>query len=226
MLSLKRHYLLKTLLSFCLIFLSVSSNNNSNNNTTAVVKKSKATFVQNVQCSPQPAFVPTDPLNYFRYTPAMIKLFRCQGADSPQDLHFKRCQPSDEGMEDIDILVMNNNYGTPLTITVKNHTSCGEKCSIDDSSCSSYQVFQTDPCVCKCQFDKAPEPYPCQDPFFWEPAMCDCVCGVDSKDCDGDKEFNERTCKCECKLMTYVRCARSKRVVDEKSCKCVEAISA
>ena len=55
----------------------------------------KPLFVKNVECSPQPQIVNTDPLSYFRYTPGVIKLHRCQGSNSPQALHYKTCVPGE-----------------------------------------------------------------------------------------------------------------------------------
>ena len=186
--------------------------------------RSKPALLKNVDCSPHPDYIETDILNYYRYTPSIITLHRCHGANSVNDLQFKKCIPSEDGVTDVDISVMNNNYQTPLTITVKNHTSCVQKCIIDKSVCSLYQNFLPDDCICKCNYDKPPEPYPCADPYRWETSMCNCVCSVESKECDDEKEFNNRTCKCECKLVSYVKCARRKKVVDEKTCHCIDPV--
>lgn len=186
------------------------------------ISLNKPTILKNIPCSPQPDYVETDTLSYFRYTPSMIRLHRCHGANSINDLQYKKCIPNENGTEDVEISVMNIKFQTPLTLSVKNHTACIEKCVIDKTSCSPFQNFLPEDCTCKCGYDRPPDPYPCVDPFRWETSMCSCVCSVDSKECTDGKEFNNRTCRCECKLMAYVQCARKKKVVDENNCQCVD----
>ena len=188
-----------------------------------VMTRSTVIFLRNVDCGPYVDYVQTDPLNYFRYNPFYVQLFRCHGADSLVNPRNKQCTPTVKGIKDLEIYVINNSNGTYQSMAVKNHTECIETCSLDKSSCSAYQKFIKDECVCVCQYENTPNPNPCTSPFYWDKSMCDCICSIDTKVCEKRKEFNKEECDCVCKQKFHVRCAKRQKVVDEETCECVEA---
>ena len=178
-------------------------------------------FPDNIICGAYEDYVPTDPLNYSRYFPCVIKLFRCRGADNINSLLFNKCVPGINGTQNVNIIVFNS-IGRVEEITVLNHTSCYEKCAIDATSCSPYQIFSPDDCLCNCKYNVKPEPDPCIQPFHWEESMCNCVCSNEvSRVCEKEKEFSDEYCGCFCKLEYVLKCAKDKRVIDEDTCECI-----
>lgn len=189
----------------------------------SVYGKRTPTYLENVECAPYVHYIETDPLNYFRYNPFYVKLFRCYGADSLLNPRNRQCMPTKVGAEDVDIYVHNIGEQKWDTITVQNHTHCEEHCTLEESMCTPYQEFDRNECSCTCRYADAPSPNStCGDQFYWDKSACNCVCSVDSMRCEKRKVFSRDECSCVCKQKFYIRCAKRKMVVDQDTCECVE----
>lgn len=177
----------------------------------------------NVDCAPYVDYVASDP-GLYRFWPMYVEIHRCQGKHFSPNPKNMKCMPTKTGIEKLKYRVTSYQTGNPIDLTIDNHTACSQQCVVSQANCTPYEHFKAGECGCTCNITKASEGQAlCKPPFSWQQNGCNCVCPKPADtNCGEKRQFNTDLCQCTCSARVYNRCARKKRVVDERTCLCVE----
>ncbi|XP_012558836.1 uncharacterized protein LOC105845530 isoform X1 [Hydra vulgaris] len=177
-------------------------------------------FLNNVECGSYVDYIPVDE-QFFRYMPYYVQLHRCHGANQIVNPQNRECVPKDGAIKNISILAIEILTQKQTVLTLKNYTSCDEKCRLNSSSCTPYQVFDPEICFCECNYTDIPIPNPCKAPFVWDRTACNCVCPYSESMCEERKELSKQVCGCVCKQKYNVLCANQNQYIDQTTCGCI-----
>lgn len=150
-------------------------------------------FLDNIYCDAHEEIVATDPV-YHKYRPYYVKLLRCQGADYSHLPTHRSCQPVSKYAEQVQIYV--TAYATYEVLTMHNHTKCEYVCKENSTSCTKYQIWDNDNCVCKCDISARDA---CVSPKEWNDFRC-CSCSVTDENKCKDRGLVIHPDTCECTL--------------------------
>ena len=177
--------------------------------------------LKNIDCGSYVDYVPVDE-QFFRYMPYYVELHRCHGANPIVNPQNRQCVPKDGAVKNVSIYAVEISSLKPIVLTVKNYTSCDEKCLLNSSSCTPYQTFEQEICYCECNYTDTPVPNPCARPFVWDKTACNCVCPDSGLMCEDRKEFNQEVCGCVCQQKFNVLCASRNQYIDQNTCGCID----
>lgn len=175
--------------------------------------------IDNECCRPRPTLVAIDNPN-FKFFPYFVKLNRCGGSCDRIKPTVKSCISLQFREVPVTVQVVGTEEMT--TIKERNHTQCGCECVIGFEDCNlEFEEWRPDLCQCKCKYGKKGPQKPCDNGFRWSKRHCRCVCDKEPQTCPSNKAWSPSECSCVCKDRKYRSCEKQNKIVDEKTCRCI-----